>query len=112
MGKAATLMRLLLCCLAIGLAGAFYPDQTSDQPFICEWRTLAWEFAKKIQPTHDARLTFDALMLGSTCNQSRPSKTPTRETHSSSGCDIFVAVDGSDAHTGTTAAAALRTPGA
>ena len=108
-------MRLLLCCLAIGVAGAyypaFYPDLTSDQPFICEWRSLAWEFAKKIQPTHDARLTFDALMLGSTCKQTRPSKALSRETtsHRSSVCDIFVAVDGNDAHTGTTAAAALRT---
>ena len=36
----------------------FPSDYTSDQPFVCDWRSLAWEFAKKVQPRHDARITF------------------------------------------------------
>ena len=37
----------LVCRLAN--APAFYPDSTSDQPFVCDYRKLAWEFAKKVR---------------------------------------------------------------
>jgi len=90
----------------------FLPDLTTDQPFICNWRSLAFEFAKKIQPGHDSRLTFDALMLGATCNMTRPTEAPTRRVIAKSDCDIFVAVDGDDSHAGTSTITALKTPAA
>ena len=35
--------------------GGFPADSTSDQPFICDYRALAWEFAKKVgAPPHIA----------------------------------------------------------
>jgi hypothetical protein len=33
-------------------ANGFPSDATQDQPFICDYRSLAWEFAKKVQPDH------------------------------------------------------------
>ena len=48
-------LQLLLACSTVvdAYANGFPHDSTSDQPFICEYRSLAWEFAKKIQPAHD-----------------------------------------------------------
>ena len=98
---------LAFSTVAGAYANGFPPDSTSDQPFICEYRSLAWEFAKKIQPAHDASITFDALMLGSLCNKTRPTSfsTPPLIPAPSGGganCDIFVAVGGDDGHAGTT----------
>lgn len=89
--------------------------------------------AKKIQPDHDPRLTFDALMLGTTCNLTRPT-TGTATTATTAGnngapagngaaaaafslgskpwsksCDVYVAVDGSDTNSGRSPASALKT---
>ena len=57
-----------ILCLSTTVSSSGYPpsfphDATSDQPFICDYRAFAWEFAKTIQPDHDSSLTFDALML-------------------------------------------------
>lgn len=73
---------------------------------------LAARFAKKIQPEHDSRLTFDALMLGSTCNETtRPLQAPPRAAPSrpQGGCSIYVAIDGDDSHAGTSAGTAKKT---
>jgi hypothetical protein len=114
-----------LCLLLSGLgqaaayASGFQPDSTSDQPFVCDYRSLAWEFAKKVQPSHDATLTFDALMLGSLCNQTRPPPAPALPTGLSTavtnpaGCSIYVsAAHGSDSHDGKTSKTAKATVGA
>ena len=116
-----SLLACILSCRAVAAYHPrFYPDLTADQPFVCNWRILAWEFAKKIQPQHDTRITFDALMLGTTCNMTRPvvggGPSP-RQTAAVGGgggapCDVFVAVDGNDSHSGTSAATALRSPAA
>ena len=92
----------------------FPADYTSDQPFVCDWRSLAWEFAKKVQPRHDARITFDALMLGATCNMTRPAAAPDSRPAivAEAACDVYVAVDGDDSHSGKSAATALKTPAA
>lgn len=101
-------LQLLLACSTVvdAYANGFPHDSTSDQPFICEYRSLAWEFAKKIQPAHDASITFDALMLGSLCNKTHPARfsaPPLAPTPSGDGaCDVFVAVGGDDTHAGTT----------
>ena len=63
---------LLLLPATVSAYGPSTPDSTADIEFICKYRSLGWEYAKKIQPNHDATLTFDAFMLGSLCNQTRP----------------------------------------
>eukprot|EP00037_Helgoeca_nana_P024366 m.258539 g.258539 ORF g.258539 m.258539 type:complete len:924 (+) comp26623_c0_seq1:107-2878(+) len=98
----------------LAYAGAFPPDSTTDQPFICDYRSFAWEFAKAIQPDHDVTLTFDALMLGTLCNQTRPPAPPPSTTppHAGANCNIYVAVDGDDTKSGTSPATAVKTPAA
>ena len=106
-----------------------FPSDISGNPeFDCAYRSLAWEFAKKVQPSHDATLTFDALMLGSYCNQTRPIAGSTgsttandsggdgnRDSRSDSDwtgaddCSIYVSVTGDDSHSGASPADAKRT---
>ena len=99
---------------ALGYGHGFAPDSTSDQPFVCEYRKLALEFAKQVQPQHDAALTFDALMLGSLCNETRPSEEAApalgaAERRPEADCSVFVATTGDDSHAGTSAATAKKT---
>jgi hypothetical protein len=105
------LVALLALPAVAAYANGFPPDATADQPFVCDYRKLAWEFAKKVQPSHDATLTFDALMLGSLCNETRPSPTqvPAPAALDSSACAIFVDVGGDDAQSGTTSKTAKAT---
>ena len=93
---------------------AFSADTAADIEFVCAYRSLALEFAQKVQPAHDARLTFDALMLGSLCNKTRPAAAPAPPppqlaATSAADCSIFVSVDGDDSHAGTSAGAAKAT---
>ena len=90
----------------------FASDISEASPeFICEYRKLAWEYAKKIQPSHDARLTFDALMLGRVCNQSRPERATDAPAPlaAAAACSMFVAIGGDDSHAGSSAATAKKT---
>ena len=92
-------------------AAKFVPDTATDPAFICGYRSLAWEFAKKVQPSHDATLTFDALMLGATCNMTRPEPPPPIATGPewAGSCNIYVSAAGSDSNPGTSATAAKKT---
>eukprot|EP00035_Acanthoeca_spectabilis_P019901 m.430160 g.430160 ORF g.430160 m.430160 type:complete len:990 (+) comp17121_c0_seq1:2833-5802(+) len=112
-------MLLRVAAAAAAVAGAiaygpFYPDSTHDQPFICDYRSFAWEFAKAVQPHHDTRLTFDALMLGSLCNQTRPEGPPPAPAaaDAKADCSIYVATTGDDSKSGTSPSEALKTPAA
>ena len=97
-------------------SGKPFSSETNGNPaspeFVCKWRSLAWEYAKKVQPGHDTRLTFDALMLGNVCNATRPVAMAT-EVAVTGGpdpeCSLFVAVGGDDRNNGTTAATAKQT---
>ena len=40
--------------------------------FICAWRSFALEYATLLRPDFDQSIIFDALMLGSLCNKTKP----------------------------------------
>lgn len=66
----------------------------------------AYEFGEKIQPGVDKGALFDALMLQSLCNKTKPTRiySETMKVPSSTpliGNTIFVAVDGDDNNAGT-----------
>ena len=118
MRTAASLLLLAASASAAGPENGgkpFAPDQpaaANDIAFLCDYRKLALEFAKKALPSHDARLTFDALMLGSLCNETRPEAAPQPQPtlgEVATACSIYVAVDGDDSHAGTTTASAKKT---
>mmetsp|Transcript_6753 Transcript_6753/g.20057 ORF Transcript_6753/g.20057 Transcript_6753/m.20057 type:complete len:924 (-) Transcript_6753:1392-4163(-) len=112
-GTAVAATVTLGACLAAGVHGyasAFLPDSTTDQPFICDYRKFAWEFAKAVQPTHDVTLTFDALLLGTLCNETRPAAPPPPPAPSQQDCAFYVATDGSDSNHGTTPTSAFLSP--
>jgi hypothetical protein len=64
--------------------------------------------------TTDSRLTFDALMLGVTCNQTRPTEAEATAAAAAAAptaakCDIYVAVGGDDSKSGNSPGSALAT---
>ena len=112
MASCSCLVSLVVLGSATAYPGGFQPDDTDDQPFVCDYRSLAFEFAQKIQPHHDQRLTFDALMLGSLCNKTRPSGPhidQQQPRNVAPECTIYVSVNGSDSNAGTSAKAAKKT---
>ena len=78
---------------------------------------------RRVQPGHDPALTFDALMLGSLCNRTRPDPTaaaaaaaalppPSSSAAAAAAaatCSIYVATAGKDTNSGASPAAAKAT---
>eukprot|EP01047_Picozoa_sp_COSAG01_P018062 COSAG01_NODE_970_length_12375_cov_27.268736_4_plen_656_part_00 len=80
--------------------------------FSCAYRAFAAEFASHLRPDADPTLVFDALQLGTLCQQTRPSAAhrPAAAATTPSSAQpevaavVYVAVDGSDDAPGTRAA--------
>ena len=91
-----------------------YPATPPGVPleFDCAWREYAYEYGQAVNSVIAKEMLFDALNLGTLCNQTRPSAASTEllvQPSSPHANTIYVSTTGDDRNPGTSADKAKRT---